>query len=332
MEIYFDESGRFHPNVSKTENFSFVMGIIIPEGASAKLKEDFDWFVSRLTTAEFKNGEPKGSLLTLEHRKLLLEIMKSHRDVMLVPVTVNLGQTDPEFLRSAPQKIRTLIESNLGQDSPHMKHSDRKEFAKRISNLSPAVLARILAYAIAVLRAVEAITSYYACEKFHRSYDPIKIVFDRVVRPNSREELVFRDAVFGYIANWTSKVPLKHDPSLDLHHPLGALYGADQEGRVVLDLKKMLLGKIDFEESRKFWQIRLADFLVSIWSRVISDHSGTAGHQSLFRDLHAKTSLDGEHLLGVVALTDNTEKTLAPSQLNVFRGLVSNDAKILPCG
>src|SRR5277367_5346095 len=102
MEIYFDECGDFRPAPSGTGAFAFVMGLVVPEASSSALKTDFDWFVGQLTRREFRRAEPKGSLLTLEHRQLLLQILMAHPAVMLVPVTLNLGHTDPQFLNNAP--------------------------------------------------------------------------------------------------------------------------------------------------------------------------------------------------------------------------------------
>src|ERR1700733_12885648 len=100
MEIYFDESGTFQLPIPKAENLSFVMGVIIPEESADRLKDDCEWFEKQLASSEMSQGEPKGKLLTLNHRRVLLEILKKNRDVMLIPVTVNLGCNEPAFLDS----------------------------------------------------------------------------------------------------------------------------------------------------------------------------------------------------------------------------------------
>jgi hypothetical protein len=331
MEVYFDESGDFNPGAIGSDKFSVVMGLVIPESSAANLKSDFDWLESRLDLAERDSGEAKGTLLSLEHRKVLVEILKAHRDVMLVPVAVNLGYTDPAFLTSAPENVRKLIEKNLGQDSPYMTTVQRQELGRRFSNLSAPVFARILAYAIAILRTVEAMTLYYYCDKFHCLYDPVKITFDRVVKPDSREELVFKDALLGWLANWTSDMPLKRAPVVEMGHPLAMLYGQEKDGKLVIDLRKMLLGKIDFANSKNVWQVRLADFVANTWLRIILDHDGRKGHRALFRDLNRKTVLQGSQLLGLVGLTDDTAPVSAPPQFHLYQRMVAGDAKILPC-
>jgi hypothetical protein len=331
MDIFFDESGTFNPSAERADNLAFVVGVIIPEGGSLGIKNDFDWFVSKLGRQECIRGEPKGALLSLDHRKVLLEILKSHSDVMLIPVTVNLGQTEPEFMQSAPTKIRALIEGNLEKTSTHMTVTERRELAKRFGNLSAPVLARIVSYGIAVLRSIEALATYYTCAKFHRLYDPIQVTFDRAAKPNSREELVFKDSVFGWVTNWSLRAPLRVHGQLGLDHPLFALYGENRDGRLALDLRKILFNKIDFRDSRNCWQIQLADFLANTWARVILDYEGKDDHRPLFRELYKKAALTGNQSLGLVGLTDSVEVVPAPLYLNVFPEMVSGVSKVTPC-
>jgi len=222
MHAYFDESGTFQPVPEGSVNFSYVVGIVVPDGSVGSLKSSFDWFESQLPASEKRDGEPKGSRLSRRSCEVLLEIMKSHRDVILIPVTVNMGANSPDFMESAPKKISEVIQGNLGQESSYMPVARRRELAKQIANLSAPVLFRILTYAIAVQRTVEAITLRYACETFHRDYNPISVTFDRVTKAKGREQIVFEDSVFGYITNWSASVPLRIHPSITLEHPFGS--------------------------------------------------------------------------------------------------------------
>jgi hypothetical protein len=331
VQLYFDESGDFNPARATDRKFSHVVGIIVPEAAAEVLKAHFDWFVGQLGPGEFAKGEPKGSLLTLDHRRVLLEILKAHRNVMLVPISVNLTGNDPTFVATAPARIRALIESNLGEESAIMTAKERVEFARRFGRMSAQALIRLGAYGIAVLKAIEAIACRYHCDQFHSTYDHVTVTFDRVVRAGSREELVFRDALFGWIANWSRAVPIKIPASLSESHPLLAHYGNKACGRVLLDLKKMLSGKIAFEDSKSVWQLRLADFAASTWSQSIADHEGKTGCCSLFLDLYRKSALPGETPLGLVGVTDQTETVPAPPHLDIFARMVAGESKILPC-
>src|ERR1700719_2457435 len=193
-------------------------------------------------------GEPKGNLLSLEHRRVFLQILKSHSDVMLIPVSVNLGFDDPSFFANAPAKIRTLIESSLSTESTFMTVAERAKLARQFGRLSAPAIARLVSYGIAVLKCIEAIASRYHCDQFHSDYDSITVTFDRTGRPRNREELVLENSLFGGIANWSRTVPLRMHPSLDKSHPFLVKYGQrTPDDRWTFDLNKMLKDKILFE-------------------------------------------------------------------------------------
>jgi hypothetical protein len=331
MQIYFDESGDFTPSNPSHPKFCFVVGVIIPEIATDSLRNDFDWFVNQLSLVECERGEPKGYLLSLANRRVLLEILKAHKEVMLVPISVNLAYDDPQFFASAPAKIRALIEGNLHIESTSTTLHDRAQLARRIGRLSAPVLVRLVAYGIAVLKAVEAIACRYHCQLFHSTYDPINVIFDRVVRAGAREELVLREVLFGWIANWTRTTPIRIPPDLEESHPLLRLYGNKVSDRWVFDLDKMLGNKILFEDSRRAWQIQLADFVANTWSQALGDHGLQRGFHVLFLDLFRKSALPAETPLGVVAPTDRTEVVSAPQFLEVFARMAIGESKILPC-
>jgi hypothetical protein len=144
VQIYFDESGDFNTASTAGYKFAFVVGIILPDSALPRLKSNFDWFIGQLQANEFDQGEPKGSLLSLPHRRLFLEILKAQRDLMLIPLSVNLGFDDSAFYKSAPARIRTLIESNLQTESDYMTLAERAELAKRFSTVRMADLIIVL--------------------------------------------------------------------------------------------------------------------------------------------------------------------------------------------
>jgi hypothetical protein len=331
MQIYFDESGDFRPVSAGVEKLCFVVSVIIPENSTATLKTDFDFFIQQLTDEEFVKREPKGFALSLGHRKLLLEILKAHRNVSIVPVSVNLGCSGGPFFTAAPSRIRSLIQSNLGIDSAYMSKDERAELARRFGRLSAQGLTRLYSYGIATLKAVEAVASRYYCEEFHSCYNPIKLTFDRFGKAGCREELILKDSMFGWITAWSRRIPMKRDISVDESHPLFTLYGDTTPNQLAFDLRKMLKGKIAFSDSKKVWQIQLADFLAHTWSRTIADYRGNSGYRVLFRDLYSKSALPDSTPIGLVALTDETKAVEGPLNLEIFARMVSGDAKILPC-
>jgi len=331
VEIYFDESGDFNPEGAGALNLAFILGVMIPEEAGPNLKSDFDFLVSQLHADEFVDKEPKGRLLTPEHRRLLLEILKAHRSVILIPITLNIGYTAPSSYKGAPARIASLIEENLHAVPSTIPIHEKAELAKRFRRLSPPALVRLGAYALAIFKAVEAILYRYHCETFHAAYDPILVSLDRFAPSRGREELVFRASVLGWIDHWSRSRPMRIPPGLAETHPLLVLYGDKASGQWRLDLKKMLEGKISFTDSKASWQIQLADFLVSTWSKAILDYEGKNGLRVLFNDLYRKSALPDETALGLVGLTDMTETVEGPHQLRDFARIAAGQSKILPC-
>jgi hypothetical protein len=332
VQIFFDESGDFNTAGTADYKFAFVVGIMLPDRALPRLKVDFDWFVNELSASEFDRGEPKGSLLSLAHRKVLMQILKAHSDVMLIPVSVNLGFDDPSFFETGPAKVRALIESNLRTDSDYMTKPERARLAKQFGHLSAPVLARLVSYGIAVLKGIEAIAYRYHCEAFHSHYDPITVTFDRTGRPENREELVLEDSLFGWITNWSRTVPLRMHPSLDESHPLLAKYGKRaSDDRWTFDLNKMLKDKIYFEDSKSQWLLQLADFAANTWAETIADYEGKTGFCELFPDLYRKSALPDATPIGVVAPTEKTDIVAAPQYLELFARMTHGLEKILPC-
>jgi hypothetical protein len=332
VQIFFDESGDFNTAITADYKFAFVVGIMLPDRALPRLKVDFDWFVGELQANEFDQGEPKGSLLSLAHRKMLMEILKAHRDVMLIPVSVNLGYDDTALFETAPGRIRSLIESNLRTESDYMTEAERTTLASQFGNLSAPVLARLVSYGIAVLKSIEAIASRYHCDQFHFDYDPITITFDRTGRPGNREELVLEGSLFGWITNWSRTVPIRMHPSLDESHPLLAKYGKRaSDGPWTFDINKMLKGKIFFQDSKAQWLLQLADFVANTWSQTIADYEGKTGFCELFPDLYRKSALPDATPIGVVAPTEKTDIVAAPQYLEIFARMAHGLPKILPC-
>ncbi len=101
--------------------------------------------------------------------------------------------------------------------------------------------------------------------------------------------------------------------------------------QTAFDLAKMLKGKIAFEDSKTVWQIQLADFLANTWARTINDYCGITDHRVLFRDFYCKNALPNDTPIGVVSLSDETNRSNAPTYWEIFARMIRGDTKILPC-
>src|SRR5207248_5050415 len=124
---------------------------------------------------------------------------------MIAPVTFN-REMERRFFSQWPKALRGILEKQAADCIHETMRQQVGTLAKRCGNLSSEQLSRLLVYKIAMEKALSVICLFYHCSKYHSSYDPIKIVFDRTGASNSREELVFKEMIFFWVTknNFTS--------------------------------------------------------------------------------------------------------------------------------
>ena len=333
MEVYFDESGNFRPSPSSETGLCAVMGVIIPENEATSLQEDFSTIIGELPVEVFVNGEPKGHRLSAEQSQLLATLLNAHSGVKLVPVTVNTGSIEQSFFEQFPSKLKELLTSESEKCLYEAMQTEVSELARRCGNLSPDQLVRLLAYTVGVRRAIDAVSTFYHCSKYHPYYDPMRMIFDRTGTPDSREELVFKQIVFMWLVRMSEREPVTKIKQIHTeNHPFMRLYEKALDGRTGLDLVQMLRGNLQFADSKPTWQLQLADMLASAWMNCLRDHSNTRGYAPVFRSLNRNTALSNDQPLGMIAVAGSYSQTAAPFHFDVFRRMVERDAKLLPCG
>ena len=241
--------------------------------------------------------------------------------------------TDPSFFEKFPPKLKELLIGESEKCLYETLQTEVNELARRCGNLSPDQLVRLLAYTVGVLRAINAVSTFYHCPKYHPYYDPMRMVFDKVGTPDSREELVFKQIVFMWLMRMTERQPITKIKEIHTeNHPWMRLYETTTNGLKVLDLVKILRGNLHFADSKRTWQLQLADMLVSAWLNSLRDHNDSLGYSSVFRSLNRNTALPNEQPVGMIGVAESHSQTVAPVQFNVFRQMVAGDAKLLPCG
>jgi hypothetical protein len=161
-----------------------------------------------------------------------------------------------------------------------------------------------------------------------RRTNPIKIIFDRTGSPNNREELVFKDMIFFWV-NKNRFTSIKQIHTDD--HPFVKLYGERIDGQRAFDMAKMIRGNLHFADSKVTWQLQLADMAASAWINSVRDRGNDRGYLPIFRLLQRNTTLPREQPVGLMSVADYSEDKTAPADFNVFRRLVANDGKVLPC-
>lgn len=333
MDVYFDESGNFRASPSTESGLSAVMGVIIPENESAALEQDFRAMIGKLPKDIFVNGEPKGRLLSPEHCQLLATIINAHPGVKLVPVTVNTASIEQSFFEQVPKRLKELLVGESEKFQYESLRTEVSELARRCGNLSPGQLVRLLAYAVGVHQAIDGISTFYHCSKYHPHYTPIRMIFDRVGTPDSREELVFKQIVFMWLVRMTERKPITKIKEIHTgDHPFMRLYEKALDGQTGLDLTKMLRGNLHFADSKTTWQVQLADMLVSAWLNSLRDSNNALGYAPVFRSLNRNTTRPNDQPLGMIGVSDSYSERVAPARFEVFHRMVEGDMKLLPCG
>jgi hypothetical protein len=116
-------------------------------------------------------------------------------------------------------------------------------------------------------------------------------------------------------------------------HPFIQLYGTTLEGQPAVDMSKMIRGNIDFDDSRKRWQIQLADMIAAAWINILRDDGNRRGYLPVFRVLQRNSTRSVEQPLGMITLGRRSSQlpSPAPARFEIFRRISAGDAKILPC-
>lgn len=331
MEVFFDETGGFGAPNERGDGLAVVVGAIVPENHADALRRDFLSFVAGLPSNCLIDGEPKGYLLSADRHQMLATILNAHPGVMFVPVTVNNSLLEKSAIESWPAELRQVLELEGVKCLYDTARSEVEELAKRCGNLSTDQLNRLFAYTVAVREAINAIALFYHCKNYYQLYAPIKFIFDRTVRANSREELVFKEMVFMWVTRNLRVTTVKQIHTRS--HPFIQLYEATLEGQPAIDVSKMIRGNIEFEDSRERWQIQLADMLAAAWINILRDYSNTRGYLPVFRILQRNSSRPKDQPLGMITLTKKSSLTPipAPARFEIFRRISTAEGKILPC-
>jgi hypothetical protein len=113
MKFYFDESGDFRLDNDGVRRVGIVAGITIPESAEAEAFAMFDDFVSTLSPSAFKNGEPKGNMLTYEERRRFAQMISGNDTIVVTPAMLDIASISrgkKDFRGNVVRQMRTLAE------------------------------------------------------------------------------------------------------------------------------------------------------------------------------------------------------------------------------
>ncbi len=251
MKFYFDESGDFSIPADPMEHaVAVVAGIAITETVEKVLSAKFSQFVAGLNNSELVDDEPKGSLLTIEHKRDFCDLLAGFKGrISLTPVTLDLSTLSG----SAREEMNKDLAKLLQEQAERMTYDEMKQqmmqLSKQAGNLS--------------------------LEQDLRIYSTINCF---------REEKVFSFMVLAWLAGWSRSHPLETLKGLHTKdHPFIRRYDTPEGIRI----DKIVRDNLYWEDSKDSWGLQVADIAANIVyqaaSRLDNDKEALAIYGSLMR-------------------------------------------------
>jgi hypothetical protein len=199
VNFYFDESGDFRLDDDGARRVGIVAGITIPETAEAQVFAEFDAFVTTLCPSAFKNGEPKGNLLSYEERTRFAQMIASNDKVVVTPAMLDIAS-----IKHAKKDVRGDVVRRMRSLAEQCIHNTLREetqlLAKQFRNLSENQSIRLGSVAYCMKRAFEQTIILLGGKEYFDCWDKMQFVMDPVqVRRGNREELVFKWTLLGWL-------------------------------------------------------------------------------------------------------------------------------------
>jgi hypothetical protein len=268
MNFYFDESGDFRvPRAG--HKVAVVMGVVISDAVQQILFAKFEDFVSRLTSGECHNGEPKGSLLSSTHREQFCELLVNSGGVVITPVTLDLSSLDAEYERSVSERLSAIL-AQRAQEMLYLTARDQLLLiARQFRNLSSSQALRIYSWANCFREAIQHAFLFLAGGQHERSWERVVFEIDRVqVRAASREEKVFSLMLLAWLTGWSRRFPFAlirevHTPA----HPIVQTYDTPDG----IDLGKLIRGNVRWKTSSESLGLQIADIACNIVFQAAQD-------------------------------------------------------------
>jgi hypothetical protein len=289
MFYYFDESGDFAvPKVPTIHKVAIVVGIAISDVIYDDLHKAYCQFVKKLGPSECVNGEPKGTLLSYEHKKEVCNLLANYDGVSLTPVTLDLSSLVHSNICSMPDRMARVLCKWADKMCCPEAREQTLLLARQCANLSVNQSLRIYSLANCIREALHHAVLFLSTRGHATAWKNLRFEIDRVqTKPNSREETVFSEMVLGWLMGWSRTKPLMTIEEIHTaDHPFIKNYCTT--GGV--DLGKMLYGNLQWVDSRNSWGVQLADISATIVYQAASTLNDESGSISLYRLLMRKSA------------------------------------------
>jgi Protein of unknown function (DUF3800) len=267
MKFFFDESGNFQLPQAGEHRVGIVSGIAIPDSDEAEIFRRFDAFLSKLPSASFKDGEPKGRCLDDASRKALATMLSNLPVIVISPIMLDLTS-----LAGQPQaEVPTLVARKLKELEATCRHETLRnqiaELALDVGKLSTQQALRLTAWAKCVARTIQDSIILYGSRDHESSWNSLRFEIDPVEQmAGNREERVFGTMLPMWATSWSQDEPFTTIEGIHTaDHPLVKNWDT-KEG---LDIGKMFSNNVHYVSSASSRGIQLADMTASLVKRAV---------------------------------------------------------------
>lgn len=258
MKFFFDESGDYRLDYDGVQPVGIVVGITIPESAEPEVFEKIDEFKAKLPSSTFKNGEPKGNLLTIEDRTRFARIIAADKRIVVTPAILD---------SAAKLDIRSGVVRRMREQAEQCVYDTMRDqvnlLARQFENLSENQSLRLGSVAYCIKRAFEQTIFLLSGREFFDCWNEMRFEIDPVdIRQNNREQLVFKWAMLGWLQAWSQKSPTMLCAKIHTaDHPLIRLYSTADDK---FDLNRIYRDNLHYPRSSESTGIQIADMACSI--------------------------------------------------------------------
>ena len=317
MNFYFDESGSFDlPASSAVHGSAVVAGIAIPDHVQGPLFARFKEYVSTLGQNELSNGEPKGALLTTNHRHEFAELLSEFGGkISLTPVTLDLSSVSGSDCQELNKTMHGVLSEAANRFMYPTAREEMKLLSRQFRNLSNQQSLRVFAIANCFREALAHAVLFLSHKGNESSWYNPRFEIDRVqVRAGSREEKVLSIMILAWLEGWGRQKPLVtikeiHTPN----HVFVRKYCVEQG----VDIGKIIRGNMYWVDSANSSGIEIADISASIVCRAAQDLDDSRQSLAILRKLMKGSSFYGPaRVTGIfsptTALNDMTVEKYRP--------------------
>lgn len=307
MKIFIDESGDFSlPSNPEDHAVGIVVGIVIPDENETEILDRFKCFLAQLSRSEFKNGEPKGYLLSDESRKSLADLFFDFDHILVCPIMLDITS----LACCGAVQIKESLVKKLREWASLCKHetlrSEVKLLERQVSNrkMSLPVVLRLVTWARCIMRCLQDSVIFHSRPEYHSSWEKLRFEIDPV-RPgtSSRETQVFEKLLPAWITGWSLNTPLTMIEEIhSKNHPFVQNWVID-EG---IDVGKMLRDNVHYPESQSSLGLQMADMSATLVRKAVIGLVNSVDLEN-YGFMMTNSIRSAPHALGIFTIVEPSE-------------------------